>query len=179
VLYLFGAFALFGMIASYHGMIYGTSRQAFALGRSGYLPSILGEVHAERRTPVPALVASSTITAICVVGNLWHPEAILLAILVSTLTALVWYILAIYCLFVLRRREPELFSKYRAPLTVVLPVAVVVLSVFAAWTYGGSNTQVLPATAGLYVVGMAYYFLWSRARIQSAAPEELSARRAP
>jgi hypothetical protein len=26
------------LIASYHGMIYGTSRQAFALGRAGYLP---------------------------------------------------------------------------------------------------------------------------------------------
>ena len=35
---------MFGMIASYHGMIYGTSRQAFALGRAGYLPLILGEV---------------------------------------------------------------------------------------------------------------------------------------
>jgi ethanolamine permease len=177
--YGFGVIAIFGMIASYHGMIYGTSRQAFALGRSGYLPSILGEVHAERRTPVPALLASSSITAVCVVANLWYPPAITLAILVSTLTALVWYILAICCLFILRRREPALFSKYRAPLAIVLPVAVVVLSAFAAWTYGASNSQVLPATAGLYAVGMAYYFLWSRARIQSAAPEELSARQAP
>jgi ethanolamine permease len=177
--YGFGLIAIFGMIASYHGMIYGTSRQAFSLGRSGYLPSILGAVHAQRRTPVPALLASSSITAVCVVANLWFSEVITLAILVSTLTALVWYILAIWCLFILRRRDPELFSKYRAPLAVVLPVAVVLLSVFAAWTYGGSNTQVLPATAVLYVAGMAYFFLWSRARIQSAAPEEISARRAP
>jgi ethanolamine permease len=175
--YGFGLIAIFGMIASYHGMIYGTSRQAFALGRSGYLPAILGSVHAERRTPVPALAASSLITAAFVVANLWFPKAILLALLVSTLTALVWYILAIWCLFALRRREPELFRHYRAPLVVVLPVAVVVLSVFAAWMYGGSNTAVLPLTAGLYVLGLAYFFLWSRARIQTAAPEELSARR--
>src|SRR5439155_21822407 len=32
--YGFGGIALFGMIASYHGMVYGTSRQAFALGRA-------------------------------------------------------------------------------------------------------------------------------------------------
>src|SRR5262245_28647217 len=174
--YGFGVIAIFGMIASYHGMIYGTSRQAFALGRSGYLPSLLGMVHAERRTPVPALAASSLITAAFVVANLWFPGAILLAILVSTLTALVWYILAICCLFILRKREPELFSKYRAPLVVVLPVSVVLLSAFAAWTYGGSNTQVLPLTAGLYAFGLAYYFVWARGRIQAAAPEELSAR---
>jgi ethanolamine permease len=174
--YGFGLIAIFGMIASYHGMIYGTSRQAFALGRSGYLPSILGEVHAERRTPVPALAISSLITAAFVVASLWYYDAILLAILVSTLTALVWYILAIYCLAVLRKREPELFSKYRAPLVVVLPLSVVLLSAFAAWTYGGSNTQVLPLTAGLYAIGLAYYFFWARNRIQAAAPEELSAR---
>lgn len=177
--YGFGLIAIFGMIASYHGMVYGTSRQAFALGRSGYLPTILGKVHQERRTPVPALALCSLITAGFIVANLWYPKAIALALLVSTLTALIWYILAIWCLFVLRRREPQLFRNYRAPLARILPVAVVLLSVFAAWVYGGSDVKVLPVTAGLYALGLGYYFFWSRARIQTAAPEELSARRAP
>jgi ethanolamine permease len=175
--YGFGLIALFGMIASYHGMIYGTSRQAFALGRSGYLPTLLGLVHAERRTPVPALAASSLITAGFVVANLWFKQAIALAVLVSTLTALVWYILAIVCLFLLRRREPELFGKYRAPLARVLPVAVVVLSGFAAWVYSGIDVKVLPLTVVLYAIGLAYYLFWSRGRIRAAAPEEISARR--
>src|SRR5262249_3440583 len=43
--YGFGTIALFGLLASYHGMVYGTSRQAFALGRAGYLPAYLGNVH--------------------------------------------------------------------------------------------------------------------------------------
>ena len=43
--YGFGLIALFGMIASFHGMLFGTSRQAFALGRGGYLPAFLGTVH--------------------------------------------------------------------------------------------------------------------------------------
>jgi len=175
--YGFGLIALFGMIASYHGMIYGTSRQAFALGRSGYLPTILGLVHAHRRTPVPALAASSLIAAGFVIANLWFKQAIALAVLVSTLTALVWYILAIYCLFVLRRREPELFGRYRAPLARMLPIAVAVLSGFAAWVYSGIDVKVLPLTAGLYALGLAYYIFWSRGRIRTAAPEEISARR--
>ncbi len=176
--YGFGLIAIFGMIASYHGMIYGTSRQAFALGRSGYLPAILGEVHAARRTPVPALAASSLITAAFIVANIWFKKAIAMAVLVSTLTALVWYVLAVLCLFILRRREPELFNSYRAPLPRILPLAVVVLSVFAACVYSGIDLNVLPLTAGLYGLGLAYFFLWSRSRIQPAAPEELSARRA-
>jgi ethanolamine permease len=179
VVYGFGLMALFGMIASYHGMVYGTSRQAFALGRSGYLPRILGQVHHARRTPVPSLALCSLITAGFIVANLWYPKAIALALLVSTLTALIWYILAIWCLFVLRRREPQLFCNYRAPLARILPIAVVLLSAFAAWVYGGSDVKVLPVTAGLYALGLGYYFCWSRTRIQTAAPEELSARRTP
>ena len=63
VVYGFGIIALFGMIASYHGMIYGTSRQAFALGRAGYLPTFLGNVHSQRRTPIASLAICSLITA--------------------------------------------------------------------------------------------------------------------
>src|SRR5206468_2413605 len=91
--YGFGTIALFGMIASYHGMVYGTSRQAFALGRAGYLPAFLGKVHARRRTPVASLLLCSLITAGFAVANLWFPDAVAVAVLVSTLTALVWYVL--------------------------------------------------------------------------------------
>lgn len=177
VVYSFGLIALFGMIASYHGMIYGTSRQAFGLGRAGYLPVFLGTVHATRRTPIAAIAASSLITAAFVVASLWFRKAIDVAVLVSTLTALIWYVLAIGCLFALRRMEPGLFHRYQAPLTRVLPAVVVVLSVFAACVYSGNDLKVLPITAGLYVVGIAYYWFWSRTRLQAASPEELSARR--
>ncbi len=168
--------ALFGLIASYHGMIYGTSRQAFALGRAGYLPLVLGEVHSVRRTPVVALFVCSLITAGFVVANLWFKEAIAVAVLVSTLTALVWYMLAMGCLLVLRRREPQLFGSYRAPVTRVLPVAVVLLAAFAVYVYSGIDVKVIPLTVLLYALGLGYYWFWAQPRIQAAAPEELAAR---
>jgi ethanolamine permease len=174
----FGAIALFGMIASYHGMVFGTSRQGFALGRAGYLPLVLGRVHITRRTPVPALLACSLITAGFVVANYWFKEAIDVAVLVSTLTALIWYILAMICLFLLRRREPALFNKYRTPLYQVLPLLVVMLSVFAVCMYSMANAVVIPLTAVLYAVGLGYFWFWARKRLQQAAPEELAARHA-
>jgi ethanolamine permease len=176
VSYGFGVIALFGMIASYHGMVYGTSRQAFALGRAGYLPLFLGKVHARRRTPIPALLVCSLITAGFVLATFWFKDAIAVAVLVSTLTALIWYILAMGCLFVLRQREPHLFNKYRAPVYRALPVTVVLLSVFAVYVYSGINVQVIPLTALLYALGLAYYWFWAHGRIQQAAPEELAAR---
>jgi ethanolamine permease len=174
----FGVIALFGLIASYHGMIYGTSRQLFALGRAGYLPPFLGEVHANRRTPVPALLFCSLLAAGFVVANVWFEDAIKVAVLVSTLTALIWYILAMVCLFILRRREPHLFRTYRAPVARVLPVVVVLLSAFCIYFYLGidDGDTVLVLTGVLYGVGLGYYLLWSRKRLRQAAPEELGAR---
>jgi ethanolamine permease len=176
--YGFGLVALFGMIASYHGMVYGTSRQGFALGRAGYLPLVLGKVHATRRTPVPALAVCSLITAGFVVASYWFKEAIDVAVLVSTLTALIWYILAMGCLLVLRRQEPGLFGKYQTPLARVMPCAVVVLSLLSVLAYGIINVQVIPLTIVLYIVGLAYFWFWARKRVQEAAPEELVARHA-
>jgi ethanolamine permease len=178
LLYGFGIIALFGLIASYHGMIYGTSRQAFALGRAGYLPRLLGEVHATRRTPVIALLVTSLIASGFVAANLWFDKAIAVAILVSTLAALVWYVLAMLCLYLLRRRDGYLFGAYRAPVYRLLPAVVIVLSVFAAVVYGTIENadKVLALAAVLYVVGLGYYLLWARGRLASAAPEELIAR---
>jgi hypothetical protein len=158
-------------------MVFGTSRQAFALGRAGYLPLLLGEVHASRRTPVPALLLCSLITAGFVVANLWFKDAIDVAVLVSSLAALVWYILAMVCLFVLRRREPWLFTRYRAPLERTLPVAVVLLAGFSAWVYSADKVTVIYLTLVLYGVGLVYFGLWARGRLQKAAPEELAARK--
>lgn len=178
LLYGFGIIAVFGILASYHAMIYGASRQSFALGRAGYLPGILGQVHAVRRTPVPALAMSSLGTAVCVIVSWWYPNVGTIAVLVSTLTALIWYILAMGCLFLLRSREPELFVKYRTPVYRVLPITVVVLSLFAALMYSIINTQVIPLTALLYALGLGYFWFWAHSRIRRAAPEELTARHA-
>jgi hypothetical protein len=82
------------------------------------------------------------------------------------------------CLFVLRRREPGLFHTYRAPLHRVLPVTVVLLSAFAVYVFSEINVEVIPLTALLYGLGLAYYWFWSHGRIQQAAPEELTARQA-
>ena len=94
----------------------------------------------------------------------------------STLTALIWYILAMVCLFRLRSREPQLFVNYRTPLYRVLPVTVIVLSAFALYMYSVINVEVIPLTALLYGLGLAYYVFWAHRHIQQAAPEELAAR---
>src|SRR5262249_14716435 len=92
LLYGFGVVALSGLVASYHGLLYGASRQLLALGQQGYLPAWLGGVHATRQTPVAALLVCSAFCAAFVVVNLWYVPAVKLAVLVAGFSALVLYI---------------------------------------------------------------------------------------
>jgi ethanolamine permease len=52
---------LLGLIASFHGIIMGYSRQIFALARAGFLPGILARVHPRWKTPHLAILAGGVV----------------------------------------------------------------------------------------------------------------------
>jgi amino acid transporter len=101
-------------------------------------------------------------------------------VLTCNLTALIWYVLAMVCLFVLRKTAPDMGRPYRVPLYPLLPALVLLMSLFAAgiyiWYYREKKPTVLWLTAIMYAVGMGYHYLVARRRLVSAAPEELAAR---
>ena len=51
------------------------------------------------------------------------------AILISTLAAVIWYVLAMMCLLILRRKEPALARPYLTPVYPWMPIFVAL-----AWT---------------------------------------------
>lgn len=173
----FSIAAIFGMIVSYNGMLYAVTRQSFALGRAGYLPRFLGHVHHQRRTPDASILVWSLVVAGFVIWGYFNETAVVDAVLTCNLTALIWYVLAMICLFRLRVKEPHMPRPYKVPLYPWLPAFVILMSLFAAAVYGWlSQPTVLWLTAGMYAVGCGYYFLYARTRLASAAPEELAAR---
>jgi ethanolamine permease len=160
-------------------MIYAVSRQSFALGRAGYLPRVLGHVHPARRTPDVSILVWSLVVAGFVVWGYFNAQAVMVAVLTCNLAALIWYALAIVCLFILRVKAPEMPRPYKVPLYPFLPALVLVMSLLAAAIYGWlSERIVIRLTLLLYAIGLAYYFGYSRTRLESAAPEELAARAA-
>jgi ethanolamine permease len=176
----FSLIAILGMVASYNGMIYAVSRQGFSLGRAGYLPRWLGHVHATRRTPDVSIVFWSLVVAGFVIWGYFNDKAVEVAVLTCNLTALIWYALAMVCLFLLRWKEPHLARPYKVPFYPWLPILVLVMSLFAAGIYAhyyqDEKPEVLWLTLIMYGVGLAYHFGFARRRLVSAAPEELAAR---
>ncbi len=172
----FSAVAVAGMLVSYNGMVYATSRQSFSLGRAGYLPNWLGAVHPKRRTPHVSLIVWTAVTILFILFGHFYEQATALAILISTLTAVIWYVLAIVCLIVLRRREPELFRPYKVPAYPSLPLFVAVLAGIAGGLYVWANVQVIVPTAALYVAAAVWYLARARKTVLPVAPEEVAAR---
>lgn len=152
---LFAGIGLFGLVASFHSIITGYSRQIFALARSRYLPSFLSAIHPRFQTPHWALAGGGVIGIIAVCTGTTNQ-----LIIISVLGALVMYIISMLSLFRLRKKEPDLERPFRAPAYPWFPAIALVLSVIclASLIYYNLWLSVLFFTAALIAVsGYLFY----------------------
>jgi ethanolamine permease len=109
---------LFGLIASFHGIILGYSRQIFALARAGFLPRFLAAIHPRFDTPWVAILAGGIVGIAAIFSdNVIHLGGQPLTaniVTVSALGALLMYIVSMVSLIRLRQREPDLPRPFRA-----------------------------------------------------------------
>lgn len=140
----FAGIGLFGLIASFHSIIVGYSRQIFALSRSGYLPSILSQVNSRFKTPHWALVCGAIIGMAAIYTG--TTDAI---IILSVIGAVVMYIISMAALFVLRKKQPRLQRPFMVPLYPWFPLTALVLSLVSLTAIAYYNKQL---TAWFFVV---------------------------
>ncbi len=121
---MFAGLGLFGLVASFHGIITSYGREIFALARDGFLPKILSSVSPKSRVPIWALVVGSVTGIITLFTGTTDK-----LITISAMGALVMYIISMAALFSLRKKHPNLerpFKVFWYPLT---PIVALVLSV--------------------------------------------------
>jgi ethanolamine permease len=120
---IFAGIGLFGLVASFHGIIITYSRQIFALARGGYLPAFLSAVNQRFRTPHWALVLGGLVGILTLFTGTTDKIIIL-----SALGAVVLYIISMLSLFKLRSKNPSMERPFRAPFYPVFPIIALVLS---------------------------------------------------
>jgi ethanolamine permease len=121
---IFAGIGLFGLIASFHGIIISYSRQLYAMARSGYLPEVLATVNKRFRTPHVALLTGGGIGIIALlIGNTGE------VIILSALGAVVMYIVSMISLLVLRRKQPDMERPFKVPLYPWFPWIALILAV--------------------------------------------------
>ena len=143
---LFASVGLFGLIASFHGIIISYSRQIFALARSGYLPGTLAQVSPIRQVPYWALLAGALLGVLALLALDTSKLVIL-----STIGAVVVYLVSMIALFRLRQSQPNLSRPFRAPFYPVFPAVALLLATVAL----GAMIYFYPGLSGLFFGGLA------------------------
>ncbi|MEX6691293.1 ethanolamine permease [Danxiaibacter flavus] len=120
----FAGIGLFGLIASFHGLIIGYSRQIFALARSGFLPGALAKVSKRFRTPDRALIAGGIAGLISIFTGTTDKVIIL-----SALGAVFMYCISMVSLLVWKKKQTVASESFKTPLYPYFPILALVLSV--------------------------------------------------
>ena len=150
---------LFGLIASFHGIILGYSRQFFALSRAGYLPAGLAKL-SRFQTPHRAIIAGGVIGIAAIFSDSWiNLQGMSLTAAMITMAvfgAIVMYIMSMLSLFRLRRTAPELDRTFRAPGYPIVPAIALALAVVCLIAMLWFNALI----GALFVALMLAGYLW-------------------
>ena len=139
---------LLGLVASFHGILMGCSRQVYALAREGLLPRGLAGLHPRWQTPVWAIGASALVGAAATLSGRTDE-----LITVAVLGALGVYLVSMAAVLKLRRSEAELERPFRAPGGRWMAVVAMVLSTVSLVSVGVGSPRVLAGFAAVLAVG--------------------------
>ncbi len=162
---------LFGLVASFHGIIMGYSRQIFALAREAYLPAYFAQVHPRFKTPHRAILAGGVIG----IAAIYSDELIKIGgntltaniVTMSVFGAILMYILSMLSLFKLRRDEPAMARPFRAPLYPYFPAFALAGAVVCMVTMIYYNALIFGVFVAFMAVGYAYFLLTGGQRQQA------------
>jgi ethanolamine permease len=115
---------LFGLVASFHGIILAAGRSSFEFGRVRYAPAVLGKIHPRFQTPANALLINMGIGIVALLTGKTGE-----IIIISVFGALTLYIISMIALFQLRKKEPGLERPFKTPLYPVFPAVALVIAV--------------------------------------------------
>lgn len=152
---------LFGLIASFHGILLAGGRATFEFGRVGYFPKILGYVHPKLNTPVNALIANTIVGVLALLTS--HTGEI---ITMACFGAITMYALSMVAFLQLRQNEPELERPFNMPwgkAAAWIAFVIAMVALIAMTLYN----LIIAAIYFVILLSTFAIFLWSN-RLESA-----------
>lgn len=140
---------LFGLIASFHGIILAAGRASLEFGRIKYAPGFLGTIHPRFQTPSNALLLNM---AIGIIALLTGDVAEIITI--AVFGALTLYIISMIALIQLRIREPHLTRPFKVPLYPYFPLTALSIALFSLVVMTIYNVKL--AAVYLILLGLSF-----------------------
>jgi len=140
---------LFGLIASFHGLMLAAGRSTYEFGRVGYAPAFLGNVHSKFQTPANALIVNMMLGLMALFSGKTGE-----IITIAVFGALSLYILSMLSMMRLRKTEPDLIRPFRVPLYPIFPIVALAIGIFSFVAMTIYNVKL----AGIYflIIGLSY-----------------------
>lgn len=117
---------LFGLVASFHGIILASGRATYEFGRVRFAPAFLGKISPRFKTPANALIANSLIGIVALFTGKTGE-----IITIACFGALSLYMLSMISVIRLRRKFPDMERPFKVPFYPVTPIIALIISIIA------------------------------------------------
>lgn len=142
---------LFGLVASFHGIILASGRAVYEMGKENFLPPVLGKISKRFHTPAVALIANMIVGIIAL-----YTGTTAEIVTISVFGALTLYIISMLSMLKLRKTAPDMERPFKVPMYPTVPIIALVIAVFAMIAVIYYNLML----AGIYVAILAVSFIW-------------------
>lgn len=143
---------LFGLVASFHGLMLAAGRSTYEFGKAGYGPAFLGRLNPKLQTPATALIFNMGFGILALLSGKTGE-----IITIAVFGALTLYIFSMLALLKLRKSEPALPRPFRVPFYPFFPALAFLIAAFSFIAVGLYNFKLVLIYVGLMTVSFILY----------------------
>ena len=144
---------LFGLVASFHGIILAAGRATYEFGRVKFAPPFLGKISPKFKTPVNALLVNTGVGIIALFTGKTSE-----IITIACFGALSLYIISMISVVKLRRQFPEMERPFKVPFYPYAPIIALFIAIVAFIAVTIYN----PVLAMIYFGLLIISYIWFR-----------------
>jgi ethanolamine permease len=175
---ILGLFALTGLIASFHTIIFAYGRNIYSLSRAGYFPHWMSVTHGKRKTPYVALLLGGVVgyALAFLLDSQYEGTAGAALLSMAVFGAVISYFMQMVSFIRLRSKMPNIERPYRSPVGVfgaALAGLIALVSLVALFI----NDAYRPGVYGVaiwFVLGILYFALSGRNKLVLSPEEEFA-----
>ncbi|OWY25066.1 ethanolamine permease [Sphingobacteriales bacterium UPWRP_1] len=143
---------LFGLVASFHGLLLAAGRSTYEMGKARNLPAALGIISPRFHTPANALLTNMAIGILALLTGKTGQ-----IIIISVFGALTLYVVSMLALLQLRRQKPHMHRPFRTPFYPWFPLTALFIATFSLLAMCWYNPMLALIYAGAMVVPFILY----------------------
>lgn len=147
---------LFGLVASFHGLILAAGRSSYEFGKDGCAPKYIGKINARFKTPANALLTNMCIGVVALLSGKTAE-----IITISVFGALTLYIISMISVLKLRKTAPNLNRPFKVPFFPYFPITALTIAVVSLLAMIWYNQLLSIIYLGVMLISLTFYKLSS------------------